>query len=336
MKAMVYTQYGPPEVLRLTQIEKPVPKGNEVLIRVRATTVTAADYRMRAFKVPSAFWPFARLQLGILAPRQNILGIELAGDIEAIGENVTRFRPGDAVFALTGLGRGAYAEYLCLPEDATVASKPANMSYEEAAAVPFGALTALFFLRDKGNIRAGQRVLVNGAAGGVGTAAVQLAKYFGAQVTGVCSTANVEMVKSLGADEVIDYTQRDFTMSGQSYDVILDAVGNLSVPRCKQSLTPNGVFLAVVFGLSHLGHMLWTSLVDGRRIIAAVAPDTGITDNMAFLKEIIEAGKYRSVIDRRYPFEQLVEAHRYAERGHKRGNVVITLGNGQSSTVHGP
>lgn len=325
MRAMVYTQYGPPEVLRLAEVAKPVPNDNELLIRVRATTVTAGDYRMRGFRVPPVFWLFARLQFGILGPRQPILGIELAGDIEAIGKNVTRFRPGDPVFALAGAGNGAYAEYVCLPQDGTVAHKPANMSYEEAAAVPFGALTALFFLRDKGSIRRGQRVLINGASGGVGTAAVQLARHFGADVTGVCSTANVELVKSLGADQVVDYTQVDFTENGQVYDIIFDAVGNLSVPRCKKVLTPNGIFLALVFGLSHLGHMSWTALTGGQKVIAAVAPDTGITDDLIFLKGVIEAGKYHSVIDRRYPFEQLAEAHRYAERGHKKGNMVVTL-----------
>lgn len=325
MKAMVYTKYGPPEVLQLTEVAKPVPSDNEILIRVRATTVTAADYRMRSFKVPPAFWLFARLQFGILGPRHRVLGIELAGDIEAAGKSVARFRPGDAVFALSGASYGAYAEYLCLPEDGAVAHKPANMSYEEVATVPFGELTALFFLKGKGNIRSGQRVLINGASGGVGTAAVQLAKYFGADVTGACSTTNVELVKSLGADRVIDYTTEDFTKSRQTYDIILDAVGNLSVSRWKPLLTPNGILLAPVFGVTHLAQMFWTTLVGGKKVIAAVAPDTGLTDNMIFLKEIIEAGKYQAVIDRRYPFEQLPDAHRYAERGHKKGNVVVSL-----------
>ena len=305
VKAIVYTKYGPPEVLHLAQIAKPAPKDSEILIRVRATTVTAADYRMRGFKVSPGLWLFARLQLGILGPRQTILGIELTGDVEAVGTNVTRFQAGDAVFALTGFGHGAYVEYLCLAEDGAVARKPANMSYEEAAAVPFGALTALYFLRDKGNIRAGQRVLINGASGGVGNAAVQLAKYFGAHVTGVCSTAHIDMVKSLGADEVIDYTQRDFTANGRTYDIILDAVGNISVARGKRSLTPNGVLLSLVFGLARLGCAFWTSLTGGQKVIAAVAPDADLTDNMTFLKETIGAGKYRSIIDRRYPFEQL-------------------------------
>ena len=325
MKAIVYTRYGSPEVLQLKKVAKPAPKDNEVLIRVHATTVTAGDYRIRGFNVPRLFWLPARIQFGLFGPRQTVLGSELAGEIEAVGKDVRRFKAGDPVFALAGAGNGAYAEYLCLPEDGAVARKPANMSYEEAAAVPFGALTALFFLRDKGHIHSGQQVLINGASGGVGTAAVQLAKHFEAEVTGVCSTANAALVKSLGADKVIDYTQEDFTERGQTYDIILDAVGNLSVSRCKKSLKPNGVLLALVFELSHLVQMLWTSMIGGKQVIAAVAPDSGVTGDLTFLAELIEAGKYRSVIDRRYPLEQAAEAHSYAEQGHKKGNVVITL-----------
>ncbi len=306
MKAIVCTKYGPPEVLRLAEVEQPVPRDHEVLIRIRATTVTAGDVRTRAFNVPRREWLPARLYLGLTKPRRPILGLELAGDVAGTGKAARLFRPGDQVFAFAGFGFGAYAEYLCLPEqgkkarDGLVAIKPSNMTYEEAAAATGGALTALSFLRQAA-IKSGQRVLIYGASGSVGTFAVQLARAFGAEVTGVCSTANVDLVRSLGADKVIDYTKEDFTSTGETYDVIFDAVAKCSPAQSKRALGQGGIFLSVHDSTS-------------------IEPD----DLMA-VKELIEAGKLRSVIDRTYPMEQIVEAHRYVEQGHKKGNVVITV-----------
>ncbi|NJO78323.1 MAG: NAD(P)-dependent alcohol dehydrogenase [Cyanobacteria bacterium RM1_2_2] len=324
MKAIVYTQYGPPDVLQLKEVEKPVPQDKEVLIRVCATSVTTGDVNARGFTfVPPGFGPLPRLMFGIRKPKRRILGVELAGEIEAVGKEVTLFKKGDEVFGIDSDRWGAYAEYVCRTEAGALAIKPANMTYEEAAAVPFGAGTALSFLR-AANIRRGQKVLINGASGGVGTYAVQLARYYEAEVTGVCSTANIGLVKSLGADQVIDYTQEDFTKNGETYDLILDTVvGQTSFSRCQGSLTPQGRYLAVAGGLPEAVQMLWTSMIGGKKVV--FGSTTERKEDLIFLKELIEAGKIKAVIDRRYPLEQTAEAHRYADKGHKKGNVVITV-----------
>ena len=316
MKAIVYTKFGPPEVLHLQEVEKPTPKANEVLIKIHATTVVKEDPDMRASPGFNGF----------LKPRNPILGQELAGEVEAIGNAVTRFRPGDQVFGMDMFG--AYAEYKCMPENGALAIKPANMSYEEAASVPNGALTALPFLRDKGNIQSEQTVLIYGASGSVGTAAVQLANYYGADVTGVCSTTNLEWVKSLGADQAIDYTQEDFTENGKTYDIIFDTVGKRSFSECKGSLTDKGIYLATVPTLAIMIRALWPAKSGSKKVKFAAAGLRSASKkikDLVFLKELIEAGKIKPVIDRCYPLEQIVEAHRYVEKGHKKGNVVITV-----------
>lgn len=319
MKAIVYTKFGSPDVLKLKEVAKPAPKDNEVLIKIVATTVAVEDPGIRARPGLNGF----------LKPKKSILGFYLAGEVEAVGKNVKRFKKGDQVYGNTGLGLlGTYAEYICMPEDGALVTKPANITYEEAAALPNGALTALPFLRDKGKIQSGQKVLINGASGAVGTIAVQLAKYFGADVTGVCSTTNLEMVKSLGADKVIDYTKEDFTKNGQTYDIIFDTVGNRPFSRCKGSLTENGIYLTTVPSPAAMLQMLWTSKTDGKKVgIAATGlrSSTEKTKELVFLNGLIEAGKIKAVIDRSYSLEQIAEAHQYVEAGHKKGNVVINV-----------
>lgn len=322
MKAVVCTKYGPPDVLELREVEKPTPGDNEVLVKIFATTVTSGDMRMRSFKVPPLFWLPFRMFLGLRGPRKAIMGSDLAGEIESAGKDVTVFKKGDQVFGTTG-GFGANAEYVCLSEDAVLTTKPSNMTYEEAAPVFFGGHTALHFLR-KGDIQSGQKVLIYGASGAIGTFAVQLARYFGAEVTGVCSTPNLELVKSLGADKVIDYTKEDFTKNGETYDVIFDTVGKSPFSGCVRSLKENGRYLrAVHLTLSTIVRGLWINLTSSKKVIGGVA--TEHKEDLIFLKELVEAGKIKPVIDRTYPLEQTAKAHRYVETGHKKGNVVITV-----------
>jgi len=330
MKAIIYTEYGSPDVLHLAEVARPAPKDNEVLIRIHATTVNFGDLMGRNFKavtprkfnMPLFLWLPARLAFGLNKPRNHILGSEFAGEVEAVGNAVTRFKPGDPVFGSRGEIMGAYAEYVCVPEDATVAIKPANLTYEEAAVIPYGAIYALNLLR-KANIQPGQKVLINGASGGIGSAAVQLAKHFGAEVTGVCGTPRLDFVKSLGADHVIDYTREDFTQNGETYDLIFDILGKSSLARCKNSLTPNGLLLYASFKLKQLLQMLWTSRSNGQKVICALASSS--REDLVTIKELVEAGKIKAIIDKCYPLEQTAEAHRYVESGHKQGNVAITL-----------
>lgn len=302
MKAVVATKYGPPEVLQLQEVEKPTPKDDEILIKVHATTVTAADFRMRSFTVPPLLWIPARIALGLTKPRQPIFGVELAGEVEAVGKAVTRFNIGDQVFASTLTANfGAYAEYKCMPEQGMVAQKPVNMTYGEAAALPIGATTALRLLR-KGNLQRGQKVMIYGASGSVGAYAIQLAKFFGAEVTGVCSTANLAMVKALGADHVIDYTKEDLSAKAERYDLIFDTVAKLPKSKYSKVLAPNGSYVTI-------------AKLDSKESM----------ENLLFIKELVETGDLKPVIDRCYPLEQMVEAHRYVGTGHKKGNVVISL-----------
>jgi len=322
MRAIVYDHYGPPEVLRLAEVERPVPGDDDVLVRVRATTVTAADFRCRSFTVPRSFWIPARLALGVLRPRRPILGVELAGDIEETGKHVTRFKQGEAVFAATLMRLGAYAEYACVSQHGVIAPKPTNMTYEEAAAVPVGARAAWHFLK-QAKLEPGQKVLVYGASGSVGTFAVQLAKYQGAEVTAVCSGANLELVKSLGADDALDYTKESFAAKGAIYDVIFVAVDKVGFRDCMTALKAGGVYLNATTPVRTMA-MRWAALTGGKKIVTGQHPSETAED-LVFLKGIIEQGKLRSAIDRGYPLEQIVEAHRYVDQGHKRGNVVITV-----------
>lgn len=326
MKAIVYRKYGPPEVLQLEEVLKPVPRDNEVLIKIHAATVTAEDPKMRGLTFP----PLLRVPVGLIfgfrKPRRQILGSELAGEIVSTGKNVKWFKTGDQVFGYTGLSFGAHAEYKCMPEKSIMVIKPPNITYEEAAAIPNGALSALVFLRNKGKVKSGETVLIYGASGSVGTAAVQLAKYFGAEVTGVCSTANLALIKSLGADKVIDYTKIDFTQGSETYDVIFDTVGHSNLSRGKKLLNPKGRYLLTEFGGREILEMLWTSVAGSRKVIGAASNMYWKTNDLFFLGELAQAGKLKSVIDKSYPLEQVAEAHRYVETGRKKGNVVVEVG----------
>jgi NADPH:quinone reductase-like Zn-dependent oxidoreductase len=324
MKAAVYRSYGPPDVIRIEEIEKPRPKDNEVLIRIVAATVSSGDWRARTLCVPKGFGPVARLVFGVFRPRQPILGSELAGEIEAVGKDVTQFNVGDQVFAYPGIGLRCHAEYRTMPADGKIALKPANLSFEEAGAMSFGGVTALYYLRDRAKLRRGERVLVIGASGAVGSAAVQLAKSFGAEVTGVCSTGNIELVRSIGADRVIDYTQEDFTQSRETYDIILDVTGEASFGKCGNVLKPGGRLLLVAAGLPQTLDAVFRSKPEGKKVLAGPARDN--VEHLQFLKQLAEAGRFKPLIDRRYPLERIAEAHAYVETRRKRGSVVLIVG----------
>jgi NADPH:quinone reductase-like Zn-dependent oxidoreductase len=317
MKAIVNTQYGSPEVLQFKEVTKPIPKNNEILLRIRATAANSGDWRIRRAD------PFAvRLFFGLMKPKVTILGGVFSGEIEEIGKDVIRFNVGDQVFGSTDMNFGAYAEYRCLPENGTFALKPTAMTHKEAAVIPFGGTTALHFIK-KANIKKGQKVLIYGASGAVGTAAVQLAKHFGAHVTGVCSTANIDLIKSLGADKVIDYTKADFTQNGEMYDVIFDTVKKISFSRSLKSLNKSGTMILSAAGMSEMFQGMWTSMTSNKKVMSGVISQTA--DDIVFLKELIEANGMKPVIDRTYTLEQTAEAHTYIEKGHKKGNVAITV-----------
>lgn len=332
MKAIVFTEYGPPEVLQLKEVKKPVPKNNEIRIKIQATPVSFGDTLVRNFNavsprkfhMPFLFWLMGKMYFGFRKPKITILGSEFAGEIEAVGKDVKKFRKGDKVFGYRGPRMGAYAEYLCMAENGVVAIKPANMTCEEAAAVPYGAIMALNLLK-KVDLRPGQRVLVNGASGGIGPMVVQLAKFhFGASVTGVCSTPRLEYVRALGAEKVIDYTREDFTDSDETYDYIFDILGKSSFSKVKRSLKPGGRCLLVSFKMKQVLQMLWTSMSGGKKVICALSSEKA--EDLVFIKELVEAGKIKTVVDKCYPLAQAAEAHRYVEEGHKKGSVVITVG----------
>ncbi|MBK7027657.1 MAG: NAD(P)-dependent alcohol dehydrogenase [Polaromonas sp.] len=322
MKAAICTQYGSPDVLQLKNVEKPIPKRDEVLIKVYVATVTSGDCRVRALNVPLGFNFIMRSVLGFSKPRQPILGSELAGVVEAIGKDVSKFKVGDAVFAFSDMAMGCYAEFKCISQNSAIALKPSNLSFEESAALSFGGTTTLSFLR-RAKIQLNDKVLVIGASGCVGTAAVQLAKYFGAVVTGVCSTANIPLVKSLGAWDVIDYTREDFGVNNEQYDIIIDAVGGAPFERYEASLKDGGRVLMLVAGLPDMLYAPWIAMTSNKKLIAG--PVAFSADDIRFLADLAQAGNLISVIDKRFPFEQIVEAHRYVDTGRKKGNVVLTL-----------
>jgi len=323
MKAIIWTKYGPPDVLQLQEVEKPEPKDDEILIKVKAATVTAGDCELRRFDITIMLWLPVRIMFGIRKPRIRILGQEMAGGIESVGKNVTQFKKGDLVFAATEMRLGAYAEYACLPDKYPIAIKPANMSYEEAATIPTGGLNALHFLR-KGNIRGGQKVLINGAGGSIGTYALQIAKSYGAHVTCVDAAGKLDMLSSIGSDQVIDYTQEDFTANGETYDIIIDVVGTCSFSKTVKSLSQNGHYILGNPNLAGRIRGLWISITTGKKVKSELAKYK--TEDLVKLKELIEAGKVKTVIDKKYPLEQVAEAHSYVEEGHKKGNVVISIG----------
>lgn len=331
MKAIVCPEFGAPDVLQLKEVVKPTPKDNEVLIRVRAASVNFGDLMARNFKavsprefnMPFLFWLVGKISFGFSKPKVTILGSELAGHVEAVGKDVTKFKAGDPVFAHIGMNMGANAEYVCLPESGTIASKPFNLSYEEASTLPYGAVMAVSLL-GKANLQRGQKVLINGASGGIGSMAVQLAKYYGAEVTGVCGTPRLGFVKALGADKVIDYTQEDFIQNGETYDLIFDILGRSSFSKLKRSLKPNGIYLLASFKTKALLQMLWTSLTGSKqKVICAFAIET--PESLVFVKKLVEEGKVKAIVDKSFPLEQAAEAHRYVEQGRKQGNVVIRV-----------
>ena len=322
MQAYVCRRYGGPDVVELAEVPKPVPRSHEVLIRIHATTVSAGDWRVRTLKVPKGYGLFARLALGFTAPRQPILGTELAGTIESVGTSVTRFKPGDEVFAFPGAKMGCHAQYRAVAEDSGIALKPQNLSFDEAATLSFGGSTGIYFV-DKAQIRAGDRVLVIGASGAVGTAVLQLAKHLGASVTGVTSTTNVQLVSSLGADRVIDYTREDFTKGSDRYDVIADTVGATSYARCQHVLNENGRLVVIAGGVPDLLSALWVPMTGSKRVIAGIAEER--PEYVRRLAELARTGALRPVIDRRYEFAEMADAHAYVETGRKRGSVVVRV-----------
>lgn len=319
MKAAVYTQYGAPEVLQLKEVSKPTPKENEILLRIKATAVNSGDVRLRKAD------PFAvRLIFGLIKPKVNILGSVFSGEIESVGKEVKLFKTGDQVFGHADMSFGAYAEYICIPEDRSLSLKPTNISHDEAAAIPFGGVTALHFIK-KTIIKENQKVLVVGASGAVGSAAIQLAKSYGAIVTGVCSTSNIDLVKSIGADKVIDYTKEDFTQNGEIYDLIFDTVNSISVSRSLKSINKNGVMILSAAGMREMIQGLWISMTSKKNVLTGVISHSAA--DIYFLKDLVERGKFKSVIDRVYTLEQIAEAHAYVEKGHKKGNISITINN---------
>jgi NADPH:quinone reductase-like Zn-dependent oxidoreductase len=324
LKAIVFTEYGPPDVLQLKEVEKPTPNDNEVLIKVYASSVSSGDYEMRSSPFSTRFMALLfGFNFGLTSPKHTILGNEVAGKIEAIGKDVTQFNVGDLVYGHCGECYGANAEYVCLPEDAELVIKPDSLTFEEAASIPHGAHSALYFIRDQANVQPGQKVLIYGASGSVGSYAVQLAKYYGAEVTGVCSTRNLEMVKSLGADKVIDYTKEDFTQNGETYDVIYETVGKSSFEKNVGSLKEDGTYLAGRFGLPQIAKMGLASVRSDKKIVFGAAP--GGKEDLAFITKLVEEEKIKPVVDRSYPLSETVEAHRYADTGHKRGGLIITV-----------